>query len=285
MKGISNCLQESLSFRKKRYLDKGGKTYTKPCSYTWLFKVQKNHQFLEIKFSQPHWYQKIQVNVGEEVKKIYRQVKLYIPLESESEVAQSCPTLCDPVDCSPSGSSVRGILQARILEWVAISFSRGSSWPRDQNQVSHIAGRHFTLWATREAHKVSFKFIQWITKYSRNLKMLSNIVFEAHLHHRFIDVLKTLSHISYQYVGSSPANRIRAREIEQKNRKEVFEMAILRTQTQFICLFLYAEANQAFGELIYLFDSYDRLMICVIKRYRPSLHYFRFSFSKLHYFW
>ena len=45
----------------------------------------------------------------------------------ESEVAQSCPTLCDPVDCSPPGSSVHGILQARILEWVAISFSRGSS--------------------------------------------------------------------------------------------------------------------------------------------------------------
>ena len=47
--------------------------------------------------------------------------------ESESEVAQSCPTLCDPVDCSPPSSSVHGILQARILEWVAISFSRGSS--------------------------------------------------------------------------------------------------------------------------------------------------------------
>ena len=48
-------------------------------------------------------------------------------LESESEVAQSCPTLCDPIDGSPSGSSVPGILQARTLEWVAISFSRGSS--------------------------------------------------------------------------------------------------------------------------------------------------------------
>ena len=46
------------------------------------------------------------------------------PSESESEVAQSCPTLCDPMDCSPPGSSVHGILQARILEWVAISFSR-----------------------------------------------------------------------------------------------------------------------------------------------------------------
>ena len=65
--------------------------------------------------------------------------------ESESEVAQLCLTLCDPVDCSPQGSSVHGILQARILEWVAISFSRRSSQPRDQTQVSHIAGRRFNL--------------------------------------------------------------------------------------------------------------------------------------------
>jgi len=57
---------------------------------------------------------------------------------------------CDPVDCSLPGSSIHGILQARILEWVAISFSRGSSGPRDRTQVSRIAGRHFNCWATRE---------------------------------------------------------------------------------------------------------------------------------------
>ena len=68
---------------------------------------------------------------------------------SESEVAQSCPTLWDPVDCSLSGSSVHGILQARILERVAISFSRRSSQPRDWTWVSHIVGRHFTIWATQ----------------------------------------------------------------------------------------------------------------------------------------
>ena len=62
-----------------------------------------------------------------------------------SEVTQSCPTLCHPVDCSPPGSPIHGILQARILEWVAISFSRGSSRPRDRTQVSCIAGRHFNL--------------------------------------------------------------------------------------------------------------------------------------------
>ena len=56
-------------------------------------------------------------------------------------VTQSCPTLCDPMDCSPPGSSVHGILQARLLEWVAKSFSRGSSWLRDQAWVSCIASR------------------------------------------------------------------------------------------------------------------------------------------------
>jgi len=58
-----------------------------------------------------------------------------------------------PVDCSPPSSSVHGILQAGILEWIAISFSRGSSRPRDRTQVSHIAGRRFNLCTTREALK------------------------------------------------------------------------------------------------------------------------------------
>ena len=60
-------------------------------------------------------------------------------------------TLCDPMDCRLPGSSIHGILQARVLEWVAISFSRDSSRPRDQTRVSRIAGRRFTIWATREA--------------------------------------------------------------------------------------------------------------------------------------
>ena len=66
-------------------------------------------------------------------------------------VTQSWPTLCDPVDCSPPSSSVHGILQAGILEWVAIPFSRESSQPRDRIQVSCFAGRFFTICATREA--------------------------------------------------------------------------------------------------------------------------------------
>ena len=70
--------------------------------------------------------------------------------------AQSHQTLWDPMDCSPPGSSVHGISQARILEWVAISYSRGSSHPRDWTQDSHIAGagRFFTSWATKEAQSL-----------------------------------------------------------------------------------------------------------------------------------
>ena len=85
-----------------------------------------------------------------------RRGRLSRPLQEESSivvalVAQSYPTLWHPMDCSPPGSSVHGILQARILEWVAIPFSRGSSRPRDGTWVSCIAGRFFTVWTTREA--------------------------------------------------------------------------------------------------------------------------------------
>ena len=76
-------------------------------------------------------------------------------------VAQSWPTLCNPVDCSPSGSSVHGILQARILEWVAIPFSRQSPWLRAQTLVSCIMVRFFNVWTTREAPYVRQSARQW----------------------------------------------------------------------------------------------------------------------------
>ena len=72
-----------------------------------------------------------------------------------------CPFLCDPTDCSLPGSSVHGILQARILEWVAMPFSRGSSPPRDQTWVSCIAGRFFTVWATKEALNKNIRTNNW----------------------------------------------------------------------------------------------------------------------------
>ena len=74
---------------------------------------------------------------------------IFLLVKSENEVTQLCPTLCDPMDGSLPGSVVRGIFQARILEWAAISFSRGSSQHRDRTRVSCIADRRFTVWATR----------------------------------------------------------------------------------------------------------------------------------------
>ena len=74
-------------------------------------------------------------------------------------VTHSVVSVHNPLNCSPSGSPVHGILQARILEWVAIPFSRGSSWPRDQTWVSHITGRFFTVWVTRE----DSKHIRWVS--------------------------------------------------------------------------------------------------------------------------
>ena len=88
-------------------------------------------------------------------------------------ITQSCQTLCGPMYRSPLRSSICGILQARILEWVVMLFSRGSSWLRDQTRVSCIAGRFFTGWATREAififhlkhlkvHSFCVLFTMWI---------------------------------------------------------------------------------------------------------------------------
>ena len=69
---------------------------------------------------------------------------------------QLCPTLCNPMDYT-----VHGILRARILEWVAIPFSRGSSQPRDRTQVSHIADGFVTSWATGEIHDSSEVNPKW----------------------------------------------------------------------------------------------------------------------------
>ena len=76
-------------------------------------------------------------------------------------VAQSCPTLCNPMDCSPPGSSVHGILQARKLEWVAIPFSRQSPWPRAWTLVSWIVVIFLNVWTTREAPCVRQNARQW----------------------------------------------------------------------------------------------------------------------------
>ena len=82
-------------------------------------------------------------------------IQLYIHMYvriSEVKVIQLCPALCNPMDYT-----VHGIFQARLLEWVAVPFSRGSSQPRDQTQVSHIAGRFFTSWPPRKP-----KILEWV---------------------------------------------------------------------------------------------------------------------------
>ena len=94
-------------------------------------------------------------------------------------VALSYPTLCDSMDCSCPGSSVHGILQAEVLEWVAIPFSRGSSHPRAQTQVSCIVGRFFTFWITKEAlfviYRALLKFFQYYKFYGLLFSNLSCI--------------------------------------------------------------------------------------------------------------
>ena len=101
----------------------------------------------------------------------------------QSEVTQSCWTLCDPMDCSLPGSSVNGILQARIFEWVAIAFSRGSSWLRNRTGVSCIVGRFFISRLTHgeSCHKKStfssagysnFQLVIWFSNSSPHIVIL-----------------------------------------------------------------------------------------------------------------
>ena len=94
-------------------------------------------------------------------------------------VTQSCPALWDSMDCSPPGSSVHGTLQARILEWVAISFSRGSSWPRDWTPISHIVRQILYHLSHGKAQSGSFKSLScvqlfgtpWTVAYQAPLSM------------------------------------------------------------------------------------------------------------------
>ena len=115
-------------------------------------------------------------------------------------VSQSCPALCDPMDCNTPGSSVHGILQARILEWVAIPFPREFSQPRDQTPVYHNAGKFLMTWATREAEYRHTK-----TKHS-NMMLLIFIIFKlflSNLECRFQLPFKTLQALLSHLVWSS----------------------------------------------------------------------------------
>ena len=91
---------------------------------------------------------------------VYLHSVLFFPIHGVL-VAQSRPTLCDPMDHSLPSSFVHWILQARMLEWVAIPFSRGSSQPRDLTWVSRIGGRYFTIWATRLVLPIYSQVVFW----------------------------------------------------------------------------------------------------------------------------
>ena len=110
-------------------------------------------------WSVPRWEVQLRIKEG-------KIVKVLVP--------QSCLTLCDPMDCSPPGSSVHGILQARILKWVAISFSRRYFLIRDRIQVSWTAGRFFPIWATRDemtSNYLNCRFYGYLWKLSFHLFM------------------------------------------------------------------------------------------------------------------
>ena len=113
-------------------------------------------------------------------------------------VGESYLTLCNPVDCSLPGSSIRGILQARILEWVAFPFFRGSSRPKDWTQVSCTKGRFFTIWATREAHHLTlpnYKYNLFITRKKGVSGFWSTL---SRCYHKFILFSHLIYHILLQ---------------------------------------------------------------------------------------
>ena len=133
------CKESDMSEQLHQRSDKSKKDGSYKMKSSWMVNHLCSHSFpLEITWraiiSHPH------------IGKIYVSNKVEgwnKPLQQQ--VTQLCPTLCNPMDSFPPASPVHGILQARILEWVAIPFSRGSSQPKGQTQVSHIAGKFFTV--------------------------------------------------------------------------------------------------------------------------------------------
>ena len=133
-------------------------------------------------------------------------------LVKSSQVAQSYPTLWDPIDCSLPDSSVHGIFQAIVLEWIAISFSRGSSQSRNRTRVSRIVDRHFTIWATRE---VTCNYLP-IPEYSVNDTWLwfSHLILvhqnQMIADHQLIKILESMIFLPvnwiYWYIQTSMAN-------------------------------------------------------------------------------
>ena len=128
---------------------------TKPKTKKWHFSlhVSLKHNIHNTTLKMlTHWENNNQYYQKEKSKKEV-DAKMIQILELVVCCAVLNPTLCDPLDCSPPGSSVHGILQARILQWVAMPSSKGSFQPRDWTHWSRIAGRFFTVWTTRKAQE------------------------------------------------------------------------------------------------------------------------------------
>ena len=144
-----------------------------------------------------------------------------------SEVAQSCLTLCDPVDCSPPCSSVHGIFQARVLEWVAISFSTGSSRPRDRTQVSCIVSKtlyrlsHLRLggWNGRECLRM-IKYWQILIQLSRRSNSMVKTGSKINNHKPMYIILETC--ISKMFEHFEQRNEIINSSVYQLNGIWVF---------------------------------------------------------------
>ena len=119
-------------------------------------------------------------------------------------VVQSCLTLCHPTEYSLTGSSLHGTLQERIMEWVAIAFSRGSSWPRVWTWVSCISGRFFTFRATMEA-----LWVNSVPQISMSPRTQNVTLFENKI---FADVIKVIVKMSLNWTQNSMSVLVRDRK-------------------------------------------------------------------------
>ena len=146
-------------------------------------------------------------------------------------VVQSCLTLCHPTDCSRPGSSVRGSLKERMMEWVAIAFSRGSSWPRVWTWVSCISGRFFTFRATMEV-----LWVNSVPQISMSPRTQNVTLFENKI---FADVIKVRVKMSSKWTANPMSVLVKDRKRYTETHREggcvnSASLSFLLNHTQFL---------------------------------------------------
>ena len=156
-------------------------------------------------------------------------------------VVQSCPTICHPTDYSLPGSSLHGILKERIMEWVAIAFSRGSSWPRVWIWVFCISGRFFTFWATMEV-----LWMNNVPQISMSPRPQNVTLFENKI---FADVIKVTVKMSLKWTQNVMSVLVRYRKRYTETHREggcvnSTSLSFLLNHTQFF------KKNNSFLELL-----------------------------------